>query len=418
MGGRARESCVGLNIRAGRERHGTNGNTLLTPRFVLVVASGLLYFLALSMLLPVLPRYVENELGGGSIAVGIASGSLFVGAILLRPYAGRIGDRTGRRRLIIGGAAIVAATTAMYGLVHSLVWLVAIRSLTGLGEAAFFVGAATMITDLSPPQRRGEAVSYWSVAVYGGLAFGPVIGELVMGDDRFMLTWAVAAALAAGAALIGVWTRDVPRHDAPRAGGHLLHRAAVAPGTVLALSLIGLAGFQAFVPLYADDLGAGPEGVFLCYGVLVLGVRIVGARLPDTLGPVRAGSFATAFGAAGLAVMASWKGMVGLYAGTVLFSAGMSMLYPSLLLLALQGVPDSERASVVGTFSSFFDLSQALGAFVCGAVVAAAGNRGAFATGAVLSVVALVLLRSGIDPRTRNLKPVDDAGVALADPGL
>jgi MFS family permease len=396
---------------------------LLTPRFLLVVASGLFYFSALSMLLPVLPRYVEDELGGGSIAVGIASGSLFVGAILLRPYAGRIGDRTNRRMLIIGGAAIVAASTAIYGVVHSIYWLVATRTLTGVGEAAFFVGAATMITDLAPAERRGEAVSYWSIAVYGGLAFGPVIGEAVSGDGRFGLAWAVAAALAAIAAVLGIFTRDVPRQGAPPTGGHLVHRAAVAPGTVLALSLIGLAGFQAFVPLYADDLGIGPGGVFLLYGVLVLGVRIIGARLPDTLGPLRAGTLATAFGAAGLGVMAAWGGAAGLYAGTILFSAGMSLLYPSLLLLALTGVADSERASVVGTFSSFFDLSQAVGAFVCGAVVALSGDRGAFATGAVLSLVALVLLRSGIDPRTRERGAVvhsqrDDIDAVVNDPGL
>jgi MFS family permease len=380
----------------------TGAGTLLTARFVLVVASGLLYFTALSMLLPVLPRYVEKELGGGSIAVGAAVGSLFVGAILLRPYAGRIGDRVGRRVLIIAGAAIVAASTALYGVVHSLAWIVGARAVTGLGEAAFFVGAATMITDLAPADRRGEAVSYWSVAVYGGLAFGPFIGQTLLGHDRYALTWVVAAALAAGAALIGCWTRDVPRHDEPNSGGHLVHRAAVAPGTVLALSLIGLAGFQAFVPLYTDELHSNPGGVFLVYGVLVLGVRIIGARLPDTLGPVRAGSLATGFSAAGLAVMTAWRGMPGLFAGTVLFSGGMSLLYPSLLLLALQGVPDSERGSVVGTFSSFFDLSQAVGAFVCGAVVAVSGDRGAFGTGAVLSMVAFVLLRSGIDPRTQD----------------
>ena len=58
-------------------------------------------------------------------------------------------------------------------------------------------------------------------------------------------------------------------------------------------------------------------------------------------------------------------------------------MYPALLLLALDGVSDAERASVVGTFSSFFDASQGLGAFICGAVVAVTGDRGAFTTGAV-----------------------------------
>ena len=76
--------------------------------------------------------------------------------------------------------------------------------MTGFGEAAFFVGAATMITDLAPADRRGEAVSYWSVAVYGGLAFGPALGEAVHGDDRYTLAWIVSAGLALVAAGLGL----------------------------------------------------------------------------------------------------------------------------------------------------------------------------------------------------------------------
>jgi predicted MFS family arabinose efflux permease len=240
---------------------------------------------------------------------------------------------------------------------------------------------------------------------------------LIAGDDRYTLAWIVAAVFAGTAAVVGLWTRDVPLESAPPARGHLLHRAAVAPGTVLALSLIGLAGFQAFVPLYADDLHANPGSVFLVYGVFVLGVRVIGARVPDRLGPVLAGSLATGFSGAGLAVMALVPGRLGLYAGTVVFSGGMSLLYPSLLLLSLQGIADAERGSVVGTFSSFFDLSQAVGALVCGAVVALSGDRGAFATGAVLSICALVLLRSGIDPRTRRDAPVLVSGSEGVDLG-
>ena len=77
----------------------------------------------------------------------------------------------------------------------------------------------------------------------------------------------------------------------------------------------------------------------------------------------------------------------------------MSLLYPALLLLALEGVSDADRASVVGTFSSFFDASQGLGAFVCGAVVAFAGDRGAFTTGAVCAIAGLVVLRSRVASR-------------------
>src|SRR4051812_36299406 len=142
---------------------------LLTPQFLTVTASGALYFLSLGMVLPVLPQYVEGELGGDTLRVGIAVGAFAVGAVLLRPYAGRLGDRYGRRILVIVGAFTVATSAALYPFATNLGILVAVRVLGGLGEAAFFVGAGTMIADLAPVERRGEAISYWSVAVYSGL---------------------------------------------------------------------------------------------------------------------------------------------------------------------------------------------------------------------------------------------------------
>ena len=127
-----------------RRRPPTEREPLLTARFVVVVTSGIFYFLALGALLPVVPRYVDKRLGGNDIAVGVAVGALAVGAILLRPLAGRVGDRFGRRVLMVGGALVVAITAAGAGLVESLVWLIATRLAMGLGEACFFVGGTTM----------------------------------------------------------------------------------------------------------------------------------------------------------------------------------------------------------------------------------------------------------------------------------
>jgi MFS family permease len=238
-------------------------------------------------------------------------------------------------------------------------------------------------------------VSYWSVAVYGGLAFGPALGDLIRGDGRYTLAWLTSAALALLAALLGLATREVERVTARRPT-HLINRAALLPGTVLFLGLIPLAGFSAFMPLYVDerlDIEAGP--VFLVYGVLILIVRIVGARLPDRLGGRRAGTIALTFASLGIGIIAAWPTVAGLLVGTIVLAIGMSFLYPALLLLALQRSSDDDRASVVATVSSFFDLSQGVGAFICGAVAAVTGNRGAFAAGTVAAVVGLVLLRSG-----------------------
>jgi MFS family permease len=393
---------------------------LLTPRFLLVTASGLAYFLSLGMLLPVLPVYVQHRLGGDNTQVGIAVGAFAVGAVLLRPFAGRLGDRFGRRILMLSGAVTVALSIVAYIPSRSLLPLVGARLLTGFGEAAFFVGAGTMITDLAPVHRRGEAISYWSVAVYGGLSFGPALGELVLGGHSYSRVWMVAAAFAGLATLLAVGTKETAQQfDTEGPPSTLLHRAAVAPGTVLFLGLIGLAGYTAFVPLYVRDIGmASSQLVFLVYGSLILVVRIAGARLPDRLGPVRAGTGALGFGGTGLLIVWLWSSAAGLYAGTVVFAVGMSLLFPALLTLALQGVDERERASVVGTFSTFFDLSQGLGALILGVVAQTGGYGATFAAGSLAAYVGLALLRGGIDARTRRVPTPVRADVELAEPNI
>lgn len=375
----------------------------LTPQFILVTASGGLYFTALGTGIAVIPVFAKHNYGTGDAGVGVAVGAFAVGAVILRPFAGRIGDRIGRRPLIIGGAAIVAASILMYLSATSLPLLIGFRLFGGIGEAAFFVGAATMITDLAPVERRGEAISYWSVAVYGGLAFGPIIGESVHAAWGYDAVWIVGAALAGVAAVLGLLTRETRPDVEPAVGVPLLHRAAIAPGTMMFLGLIPLAGYIAFLKLYGATVGLHDVGgFFVLYGCLVLGVRVFGARLPDRLGPLRGGTIALGGAAVAMIVIAAWPTVPGLIVGTVVFSFGMSMMYTNLMTLALVGVDEAQRAAVVGTFSTFFDLSQGLGALIVGVVASATSYRGGFIAGAVFALAGLALLWSGFDPRVRE----------------
>lgn len=367
---------------------------LITPLFVLITTAGLAYFMAIGSLIPVLPRYVEDVLDGGGIQVGLVVGAFAVSAAIIRPTAGRWGDLYGRRALAVGGAAIAAASIIPLGLVEAVWFLVLLRLVTGLGEAGFFIGSATAAQDLAPPHRRGEAASFFSIAIYGGLALGPVVGETIYhrwGPDA---NWAFAAGACALATILSSFIPSglgrVP-DPPPRRG--ILHPAAVLPGTVLLMGLFGFAGFAAFMPLYVDEIGledAGP--FFLVYGVIVLAVRILGARIPDRLGPVRASSLALGAIAAGIGTVALVPSVGGLWVGTVLLALGMSMLYPGLFVLAVNGAPDGERSHAVGSFSLFFDLSQGLGAPILGIIVTVTGaERPAFAFAALVALAGLVI---------------------------
>ena len=82
---------------------------------------------------------------------------------------------------------------------------------------------------------------------------------------------------------------------------------------MLFLGLIPLAGFTAFVPLYVDDLNVSAGVIFALYGVLILGVRIFGARVPDRLGGRNTGDArARRSSALGIGLIAAWPTVAGL----------------------------------------------------------------------------------------------------------
>jgi MFS family permease len=369
--------------------------SLLTPTFLTVAAAELAYFTADGVLLPALPRYVEGPLGGGNVAVGIVIGAFSLTAFFLRPWAGLQADRRGRRILMVVGASIFALSVAGYLVATSIPVLVAMRLLTGVGEALFFVGAVSANLDLAPPERRGEAMSFASLALYLGIGVGPFVGEAVIVHLGFRAAWLVAIGLAAVAVALALRLPPMtpsPVEDAP-ARHRLVHRAGLLPGLVLLAAIWGMAGFLAFVPLYALDLGMSGAGLVLGLfsGIVVL-IRSVGARIPDRIGASRATRIALVLSSAGLAVIGLWRDPAGLLVGAAILGVGVALFTPALFALAANSVEANERGAVMGTTSAFLDLAFGLGPATLGFVAAAVGRGGTFLAGSAVAALGLVLV--------------------------
>jgi MFS family permease len=387
--------------------------TLFTPAFVTVALAELAYFTADGMLLPGLGRYVEGPLSGGNIAVGLVFGAFSLSAFFLRPWAGGVADRRGRRVLMAAGASLFAVSVAGYSLATSVELLVAMRLLTGAGEALFFVAALAANVDLAPPERRGEAFSFASLALYIGIGAGPFLGEALIERAGFRALWLGAIGLAAVAVALAL--RLPPMRPADEAapegdddpgsdgGGaekgaapehhRLIHPSGLLPGLVLAATIWGMAGFLTFAPLYALDLGMGGAGAVLgLFSGIVVVIRSVGASIPDRLGAGRCTRIALAVTALGLAVIGLWRTPDGLVVGAAVLGVGIALFTPALFSLAVEGVPANERGSVMGTTSAFLDVAFGLGPATLGFVAAGFGRGGTFLAGSLVAVAGLVLV--------------------------
>jgi MFS family permease len=376
---------------------------MVTKQFVLVTTSALAMFIYVGVMTPLLPRLIEEQLGGNEIDIGVNLAIFSIAAVLIRPRLGVFAEQHGLRSTMVMGALLAAAATAACALVDSRWGLLPLRGLQGIGEAAVFVGAATSISDMAPTGRGAEAASYFSVAVFGGLGIGPVISESVIGRDRFdagLLTGAAFAALASALALLT--PAGIRQHQDNIERGPRFHRAAIPTGLVLALGVGGFVTFTAFMPEFSVSAGlSGSKWVFATYAAVCLLIRIVAATVPDRIGHARAVTIALSFMLTGLAMLFLFPWPVGVFAGTVIVAIGISFNYPSLMAMVVDSVPGHERVRAISTFTMFFEIGTASGALVLGTLADLTSKRSAFLGGAVFCAVGLVVLWKVAVPRTR-----------------
>jgi MFS family permease len=367
---------------------------LLSRGFWIAFASSLCYFVGIGIVLPVLPLFVTHQLHGNNLTVGIVVGIFAATAVLARPIAGRLGNRTGRRTLMMVGAVIAGASVALYGVAAGLGVLVLLRLVTGIGEGFYFTGSSTLVADMAPEERRAQLLSYFSVALFMGLGAGPLIGQALYTSDGATATFLAAGLLGLVASVVAARVPEPPSptHQGARSGA-FLNRRAIGPAMVLTLGIVSLTAFQAYVPLYAQQLRmGGSQYVFLLYAAVVLVMRIAGASLADRFGVTRIASLASAAIVVGLGIMGLWGTPAGLYTGAVGLAIGISMQYPALLTLVVNRVPAHERAAAVGTFTTAFDLSQGVSGVLLGLVASAAGYRACFGAAAGCSLAGLILM--------------------------
>ncbi len=375
----------------------TSEQRLLTPAFVALSLADLAYFTGAGVLIAVTPVFVAGPLDGSAMAVGLTIGSASIITLLLRPFAGRWTDRSGRRGLLVGGAVLFTLVTLGHLVVDSIPALVLVRVLLGAAEAMFFVAGFAALADLAPPGRAGEALSLNSLALYLGMAGGPVLGQALLRWQGYGAAWLGTAVLAATAGLLALRVPETREaHETEIGPTPLIHPRAVLPGLALLAGIASMAGFTAFAVLHAQDLGISRwSTVLLAFGATVIACRLLFARLPDRLGPRRLGAASLVATTAGMLAIGAMQTPGGLFTGAVVIGVGVAFLTPAVFAEVFGSVPAAERGSAAATTSVFIDLGLGIGPILFGALAAASSLPGAFLWVAVLPLAGAALLMLG-----------------------
>src|SRR5438067_9012033 len=223
---------------------------------------------------PALPQ-LRGELEISLVEATFIVTTFNVLGMLVGVLAGAISDRYGRRRLALGGLALMAAGGALGALAHGFAPLLASRFIEGVGFILFAVPAPALMSALSAGAReRAKALSLWSAYMPTGGTLALLAAPLFIAQASWRILW-LALALAAVLAAI-VLARTVPARAAPRVASlGLVSEALARPGNVAMALLFACyvaqwTSIMVWLPTFLGEHGASSATAASATALMVL----------------------------------------------------------------------------------------------------------------------------------------------------
>ncbi len=363
----------------------------IPPRLATAVGISISAHVAVYGLSPVLSLHVV-ALGGSATQVGVLFSVFALVAVVLRPLAGVWIDRHGIRPVLLTGAALVVLTSLALQAAGAPVALIALMAVFGVGFGLTTMAAAVLAAN-APAEHRASALSVYYLAAPVSMALAAPLGLWLFRSVGAGANFAAVTLLGLATAAFGLSSHvGAARHTGPVARRVMLWSRGAAPlSAVLAVAAMGQSSLYAFVPLHATGHGQAAylPWFFGIYSTGMIVFRVGVSRVADRWGRRLVLVPALVLLAAGFGVLSATPTPPRLTLAAVLLAAGSAALYPTIMTLVVDRVPDRERGVAMGMVSGAWDLGAFAGSLLIAGVVEHASHGAGFLTAAALLIAAL-----------------------------
>ncbi|PLZ03935.1 MFS transporter [Burkholderia sp. WAC0059] len=364
---------------------------------------------AMTLMLPFLPLYVQ-ELGvRGHAAIvqwsGVAYSATFFTAALVAPLWGRLGDRYGRKPMLVRASFGMAVTMSLIGMSHTIWQLVGLRLLAGLA-GGYSSGSTILVATQTPRERSAWALGVLSSGIMAGNLIGPLLGGALPPLIGIRGTfWLAGAAIFVAFLATCLCVREAPR-PAKAAPAAQSGRWSSIPdkGPIIAMLATGMLlmlanmSIEPIITVYVSTLVRGTNQVTVVAGFVMSAAAlgsIVSAsrigRLADRTGHARVIVACLLVSALLLIpqafVTAGWQ----LVALRFLMGLALGGLLPCIATVIRHNVPDHVAGTVLGYSVSSQFAGQVLGPLIGGFVGGHLGMRAVFLGTSLLMLAGAVL---------------------------
>ncbi|PSF32480.1 MFS transporter [Aphanothece hegewaldii CCALA 016] len=347
---------------------------------LILFATGLLFWISITNLLPTLPAYIE-DLGGSKQEIGLVMGSFAIGLLASRVWLGKLADRRSRKLVILIGTIVAGIAPFGYLLIKSVYPLISVRAFHGVAIAAFTTGYSALVVDLSPIKQRGEIIGYMSLVVPVGMAIGPALGSFIEEDLGYqalflfsatagLLSFILANCITAGRPPV-ISEQEKSQFEGINRSlkAILFDRAILVPTLILFLIGLLFGVLVTFLPLYLRqsqiDFSAGL--FYTTAAIASFTSRILSGRAGDRFGRGIFITFSIICYGLSMLLLSIAKNPTMLMLSAILEGAGGGIIIPMILALISDRSYAMERGRVFAICTSGFDVGGALAAPILGA---------------------------------------------------
>jgi MFS family permease len=358
---------------------------LWTKNFIMVSLSNFLLFISFYTLMVTLAVYSIDKFHASQSEAGLASSIFVLGAVLVRPIAGKMIDRAGKKKLLLFGLGLFLVMMVLYFLVNSLPILLLIRFIHGFAFGISTTATGTIAADIIPTSRRGEGMGYFATSMNLAMAIGPFLGLYIRQyyDDVviFVVTTCFAVVAILATLFLTVPNVDIRAKQTITKRGFQLSDY-FEKSTIPIAILVAIFGFVyssilSFLSSYAAeiDLVDAASFFFVMYAVSLLISRPFTGKLYDLKGENKVIYPSIFLFALGLIILSQAHHGVSLLIAGAIIGIGFGTFQSSAQTIAVNLAERNRIGLTTSTFFVFYDFGVGIGPFIMGFILPIIGYR-------------------------------------------
>ncbi|WP_400264044.1 MFS transporter [Staphylococcus nepalensis] len=363
-----------------------------------------LVYLCMYLLIVIIASYTKSEYHASDSMAGLVSGLFIIGSLIGRFITGKYVNKIGPKRILIIGLILLIITQLFYFIEGALAVLMFTRLVNGIATGVTTTATGTIAAYTTPPERKSEGISLFSLSLVIGAAIGPFFGLLLINTFPIQLLFLLCLLCGIVSFIISFFIKlniDLTSEVAMPQNAknkkfdinHYIAKEALPVAIIMLLAGLSYSSILTFLQFFAQEINLVTISsyFFIFYAIASLVTRPVAGRMMDDKNENVVAYPAFIFLILTFLTLSITNNSWLLILAGLFLGAGYGNISSCMQAIAIKVSPPAKYGIATSTYFIGLDLGLGFGPYVLGFVTSAVSFAQLYAIMAVLVLITGVI---------------------------